>query len=387
MEINWAVLRLNRNKLVAWQLERRRRPLADGEVRVNVGCGDTKWPGYIGVDIHPPADFIADVCNLDELFGENSVDEFVCQHVLEHIPFAKVPQVLKSFNKLLKPGGVLELGMPDAELCCIDFLTAEEERRWTTCENEIWGLPAQPGMAHHCGITLAKMKRLLQEAGFEILESYHYDANTVAPSLFIFAQKPLVEAIVAGACANRMEFIGELAVSIGKCYPQLPFLVHAQSGSMGANLEGLRQKFRSSGIRYWLFLDDTTRFSDKTTLSQALELIRRPEIAAVSTWIENSSCFQEKPVYSNFIHSYFMLVDSYKVGDLAFDLDIPGESDDLALDYSLSILAKGFRLAVAPTCIQHPEISKVNQSNEEANQYLQEKWSEIQFWKPSYEAI
>lgn len=379
-EIDWTELRKNRNRLVAWQNERRSRPLIDGEVRLNVGCGDLKWQNYIGVDLYSSADIVCDLRKLDQAFDKGSVDEIVCHHVLEHIPFVDVMSTLTGFYDILKPGGVLELGMPDAELCCIDFITSNEERRWTTCENEIWGRPAEPGMAHNCGITLDKMERMLVEMGFSIEESYNYDANTVAPSLFVFARKPreVVQNIIAGTYTNRTDYVGDLAASIGQYYPELPFLVHIQDGTVGENMERLRLKFKATGIRFWLVLDDDMRFCNSEALQKALSLVQRPEIAAVSVWPDTSPNFQNKAVYTDCVYGYFILIDSHKIGNIAFDISIPDTHDYFDVDYCLNITKAGFRLAMASSKIRHLQISGVGTPSGEATDYMQKKWPDIQ---------
>ena len=377
-EINWAELWENRNRLVTWQAERRQRP-SNGELRLNAGCGDLKWPTYTGVDLYPPADILGDFRKLDQLFDGESVDEIVSQHALEHIPFVEVVPTLTGFYNVLKPRGTLELGMPDAELCCIDFITATEEKRWTTCEDEIWGLPVTPGMAHHCGLTLSKAVEILTKIGFTIEQSYNYDANSVAPSLFVFARKPCIQNrdIIAGVYTHRTTYLGDLAISMGQHAPDLPFLVHIQDGTVGENMERLRQKFKASGLRYWLFLDDDTRLCNSQVLWNALSLLQRPEVAAVSAWPEGSPHFQDRPVYTDLVYGYFILVDSQKVGHIAFDNNIPDIHAYFDVDYCLSIAKAGYRLVMLPYYISHLQVSGFRSPSEQATEYIKQKWPDV----------
>ncbi len=53
-------------------------------IRLNLGCCDTKIPGFTGVDVCQPADFIA---NLEGPWpwGDSSVEEVIARDVFEHI--------------------------------------------------------------------------------------------------------------------------------------------------------------------------------------------------------------------------------------------------------------------------------------------------------------
>ena len=44
---------------------------------------------------------------------DNSVDEVLSEHVLEHLPLAAWPDVLYEVHRVLKPGGILRLALPD----------------------------------------------------------------------------------------------------------------------------------------------------------------------------------------------------------------------------------------------------------------------------------
>ena len=59
-------------------------------VRLNLGCGRMILPGWVNVDIMPlpGVDVLADLNGLAENplpFGEDSVDEILCSHTIEHI--------------------------------------------------------------------------------------------------------------------------------------------------------------------------------------------------------------------------------------------------------------------------------------------------------------
>ena len=56
-------------------------------MKLNIGSGYVKIPGYLNVDHDPlvAPDFLADLENLSLPIDDNSVDEVIAHHVLEHI--------------------------------------------------------------------------------------------------------------------------------------------------------------------------------------------------------------------------------------------------------------------------------------------------------------
>lgn len=83
------------------------------KVIVNLGCGTTRIPGSIGVDIVKIKKYVDRVHDLDKTpypFVINSVDEIHMYHVLEHLhdPLEKMEEIFR----ILKPGGILYLRVP-----------------------------------------------------------------------------------------------------------------------------------------------------------------------------------------------------------------------------------------------------------------------------------
>jgi len=99
-------------------------------IKLNLGCGGVAIPGYIGVDkFDVRAHIVMDVMNLQ--LPENSVEEIQSLHMLEHIDPHIVTDLLKSWLKILKPGGKLVLELPDIEKLCESFVTATKADRYS----------------------------------------------------------------------------------------------------------------------------------------------------------------------------------------------------------------------------------------------------------------
>lgn len=80
---------------------------------INIGCGKTRIPGSVGVDIVPIEGFVDVVHDLNQTpypFEDNSADEIHMYHVLEHLqePIKKI----EDLHRILKPGGKLFIRVP-----------------------------------------------------------------------------------------------------------------------------------------------------------------------------------------------------------------------------------------------------------------------------------
>lgn len=77
-------------------------------VKLNLGCSDTRINGFLGVDVCPPADVVADL-RLRWPWEDSSVEEILAHDVLEHLP-----QIhgLNEAHRVLRPGGKLNIKVP-----------------------------------------------------------------------------------------------------------------------------------------------------------------------------------------------------------------------------------------------------------------------------------
>jgi SAM-dependent methyltransferase len=84
--------------------------------RLHWGCGGSAAPGWINSDRgeYPGVDLVGDIRDGLPLAGE-SVDYAVSIHALPEIPYGELVPALQELRRVLKPGGVLRLGLPDLE--------------------------------------------------------------------------------------------------------------------------------------------------------------------------------------------------------------------------------------------------------------------------------
>jgi predicted SAM-dependent methyltransferase len=85
-------------------------------VLVNLGCGLTNHPKFINVDGYPHR-HVHYINRIDRLkmFLNDSVDLIYASHCLEHFKYRDIDRVLSEWNRVLRPGGILRLSVPDLD--------------------------------------------------------------------------------------------------------------------------------------------------------------------------------------------------------------------------------------------------------------------------------
>ena len=88
---------------------------------LHLGCGQRVLPGATHIDLadFPHIEFAHDFRSLPML-DASSCDGIYASHCFEYIDPSEVPTVLADWKRVLKPGGILRLAVPDfAALCAL----------------------------------------------------------------------------------------------------------------------------------------------------------------------------------------------------------------------------------------------------------------------------
>ena len=103
----------------AWRFRSRDFPRdPNGLIRLHIGCGEIAAPGFVNIDArrYPHVHLVTkDLFRLHAVPDGQASLVYMC-HVLEHVPYAQLDQVLREMRRVLAPGGKLRLSVPDFEL-------------------------------------------------------------------------------------------------------------------------------------------------------------------------------------------------------------------------------------------------------------------------------
>ena len=89
---------------------------AAGVRRLNWGCGEHPEPGWLNSDVKnvPGIDIVADV-RAGLPLESDSIDYITSIHALPELPYPDLVPALRELRRVLKPGGILRLALPDLE--------------------------------------------------------------------------------------------------------------------------------------------------------------------------------------------------------------------------------------------------------------------------------
>jgi SAM-dependent methyltransferase len=84
--------------------------------RLNLGCGPQPAPGWINADRErfDGVDLCGDIRDGLAL-ADGAVQYAVAMHFLQDLPWGDIPGALRELRRVLAPGGVLRLGLPDLD--------------------------------------------------------------------------------------------------------------------------------------------------------------------------------------------------------------------------------------------------------------------------------
>jgi len=127
--------------------------------------------GYavVRLDINPAAapDIVASMTDVGPI---GPFDAVYCSHALEHLYPHEVPKALSEFYRVLKPGGVCIVLVPDLEgvPATEDVLPGASLSGLHLYYGDARLIPEQPSMAHHSGFVARTLGKAMEAAGFTV---------------------------------------------------------------------------------------------------------------------------------------------------------------------------------------------------------------------------
>ena len=143
----------------------------DTTLRLHIGGRQVKR-GWKILNIQPAegVDFVGDAADLSQIDDE-MFDEVYASHVIEHLGHREEPPAaLKGICRILKPGGVLRLSVPDLDVLCKLFVREDLDINAKFSVMRImFGGQSDDYDFHKVGLTWDFLRYFLSVAGFRTL--------------------------------------------------------------------------------------------------------------------------------------------------------------------------------------------------------------------------
>lgn len=174
-----------------WDLEQAAPVAAETLLRVNIGCGIDAAPGWYNID-NSPTIWLSRVPGARRLFrtpawprsvhrrnalkglpfGNETVDFIYSSHTLEHFTYEQSLGLAKECFRVLRPGGILRVVVPDLELIVRDYLgdsdsSASHRFIERLLLSHSWRDFLHPGAHHNQMFDARSLLAMLTAAGFK----------------------------------------------------------------------------------------------------------------------------------------------------------------------------------------------------------------------------
>ena len=144
-------------------------------MNLHLGCGKRQLSGYVHVDLseHDHIDYVHDVKTLP-MFDANSVDLIYSSHTLEYFDRNEVNDVLQEWYRVLQPGGLLRLAVPDFAALCTVYRKSNDLNKVIGPMYGRWEMPE--AVAFHKTIyDFISLKTVLETNGFSNIELWDWE--------------------------------------------------------------------------------------------------------------------------------------------------------------------------------------------------------------------
>lgn len=151
------------------------------DLKLNVGCGKRVLDGWYNIDVVRAPDAPRDpelLCDITAGIALPDGCAAVVQavHLFEHFYRWDAERVLDDWCRLLKPGGLLVLELPDLIKCCQNYIDGRMRGGKDPDQLARWGIYGDPRtrdpfMNHRWGYSPEELMVMLQRHGFRDTKS------------------------------------------------------------------------------------------------------------------------------------------------------------------------------------------------------------------------
>ena len=141
-------------------------------MKLHLGCGQRYIAGYVHIDAidYPHVDHVTTIDNLS-FIPSGSVEVIYNCHVLEHFKRTEVARVLKEWNRILQPDGVLRISVPDFDKLCEVY---QRHKKLDMVVGALFGRGDYLYNIHYNVFDFDSLKTLLEKAGFTNIQRYDW---------------------------------------------------------------------------------------------------------------------------------------------------------------------------------------------------------------------
>jgi predicted SAM-dependent methyltransferase len=155
---------------------------AGGPLRLHLGCGSIYKDGWVNIDLAGTrADLPWDLA-LPLPLPPRSVDAIFHEHLLEHLTYAQGVELHRRCLELLRPGGVLRIGVPDAGTALQSYALADsgDPGQWPTAMARVASLTYDSG--HRAIYDAETLELSCVAAGFTRAEQREFGEGDLQPN-------------------------------------------------------------------------------------------------------------------------------------------------------------------------------------------------------------
>jgi predicted SAM-dependent methyltransferase len=142
-------------------------------LKLNLGCGGVYLNGWVNIDIDSEKADLKHDLKTPLPYEDNTVDFIYCEHFLEHLPVSDGLALLCECRRVLKPGGVVRVAVPNLNYLLFRYFFFWKRQSWYKKYGYEWiGTNAEMvnicfrEWGHQYLYNAKELKRRLVEAGF-----------------------------------------------------------------------------------------------------------------------------------------------------------------------------------------------------------------------------